>query len=419
MSNTRIGRLIAIGAMAVVIGPLSAIAYGADLVPTKDENVALLVRGNNAFAVDLYAQLVDKAPANANIVWAPHSVAGLLSLACCGAKNATADQLAKGLRLGLTPQRLPGAHAALRATLERKPALQPDEKEAVGYRLTSANALWGQQGLGFRADFIALARTGFAAEVREVNFATETEKARQTINTWAREQTAGMFPQLLAPGSVSAGTEVVLTNAVHLKAAWSRPFNRKSTENAPFFVAADKQVAVPLMKLTGTFPHYRGKGFQVLEIPYRGGDLAMVVILPEHKTGLAAVEKNLTAATLADWLGKLKKQDAQLFLPRFRIAYDRELRESLTVLGMPLAFSPEGDFSGMTGKKNFHLSAVLHKTFISVNEEGTEAASVTAGIVKSGIEDTAVFRADHPFLFLIRDTRSQAILFMGRVANPQ
>lgn len=385
----------------------------------KDDNrTAILVRGNNGFALDLYGKLAANAGPTANILYSPHSVAGILGLAYCGAKGETAEQMAKTLHLNLGPQHLPSAYASLQQALARKPAAGILEKDRSNYQLLAVHALWGQKGLGFRPEYVKQAQTGFAAEVREVDFQADANKVRESINQWASEQTQGKFPELLRPGSVTSGTEVLLTSAIYLQAAWARPFNRKSTEDAPFFVTPDKQVKVPLMRQMGIFPYCRTKTLQVLELPYQGGDLSMVVFLPDRKTSLGAFEKMLDPPNVAEWLGQLKKQEIQVYLPRFRIAFDHDLRESLTTLGMPLAFSPEGDFSGMTGKKNFHLSAVLYRAYIAVNEEGTEAMAATAGIGKSGIDDPVIFRADRPFLFLLRDTRTNAILFLGRLVNP-
>ena len=379
----------------------------------SDETVATVaVRGNNAFALDLYGKLAQKAPATGNVFFSPYSISSNLGLAYSGSQGATTHQLARAMQLNVSPQALPASWAALRQSLDKR------TKTDGGYQLTTANAVWGQQGLGFRPEFVELVKNGFAAEVRELNFKADPEKARTAINTWVSEETRGKFPQLLSPGAVNAGTEVVLTNAVYCKAAWQRPFPKKATEEAPFFVKPEQTVKVPLMKLTGAFSHYKGKDFQLLELPYLGGELSMIVLLPDRKNGLPQLEQSLTFANLNDWLSRLKKQDVQVLLPRFKINYDTELREVLSALGMGVAFSLEADFTGMTGKKNFHLSAVMHKAYVSVNEEGTEAAAATASFVERSIELPAAFRADHPFVFLLRDTRNGCILFMGRLVNP-
>jgi len=377
-----------------------------------DALAALVVRSSNAFALELYARLAAEVPADGNVFCSPHSVAACLGLAYAGARGPTAEQMSKALQLNLSPAQLPKGYRALRAALSRRAA----EKE--GYQLQIASALWGQKGLGLRPEFVQQAQAGFGAAVQEVDFAASPEKARLAINTWGKEQTKGKFPEIMPPGTVNAGTEVVLASAIYCKAAWAAPFNKKGTETAPFFVTPNREVRVPLMRQTGTFAYLRGKDFRVIELPYAGGALSMVALLPDRALALPEFEKRLTGANLADWLGRLKQQELQLFLPRFQVNYQRELRETLVDLGMPLAFGRDADFSGMTGRRNFHLSAVMHRAFVRVDEDGTEAAAATTAYVERGLTDPIVFRADHPFIYLLRDPRSGLILFAGRLGDP-
>jgi serpin B len=383
-------------------------------VTKEDENLAaLLARSSNTFAFDLYARLTEQPPSSGNIFFSPYSIANCLGLAYVGARGETADQMARTLQLSLAPQHLPAAAAALRSTIDRQ-ALNK-----TGYRLTTANALWGQKGLGFRPDYAQTVANGFGALVQEADFKTNPEPARLSINSWIKQQTQGKFPELFPPGSISSGTEVVLANAVYFKAAWARPFDKKNTDDAPFYVSDVRTVRVPMMKQTGSYRYLRARDFRAIELPYAGGELSMIVMVPEAKLGLAEFEKALNLANVTDWLGKMKKYDVEVYLPRFQMTYDCELRERLSRMGMVRAFSLDADFSGMTGMRNFHLSAIMHKAFVNVNEEGTEAAAVTAAFIDRSLPDLPIFRADRPFAFMVRDTRTGCILFMGRLVNPR
>lgn len=378
-----------------------------------DALAALVVRSNNAFALDLYARLAAQAPADGNLFCSPHSVAGCLGLAYAGARGTTAEQMGKALQLNLAPPQLATGHAALRATLARRAT----EKDG-GYQLNVASALFGKKGLGLRPEYVQQLQGGFGATAQEMDFAANPEKARQTMNAWGKEQTKGKFPEILPPGTVNAGSEVVLASAIYCKAAWTAPFNKKGTEIAPFQVTATRTVRAPLMRQNGTFAYLRGKDFRVIELPCNGG-LSMIVLLPDRATPLADFEKTVTGDNLNDWLSRLKKQELQLFLPRFQVNHQVELRDTLADMGMPVAFSRDADFSGMTGRRNFHLSAVMHRAFVQVDEEGVEAAAATTAVVERGLTDPITFRADHPFIFLLRDTRTGLILFAGRLVNPQ
>jgi serpin B len=173
-----------------------------------------------------------------------------------------------------------------------------------------------------------------------------------------------------------------------------------------------------MMKQSGSFAYLRGKDFRAIELPYAGGELAMLVLLPDRKDGLEEFEKTLTAANVSDWLARLRPRDIELYLPRFQTTYSVELRERLIGMGMPLVFGLDADFSGMTGQRNFHLSAIMHRAYVAVNEDGTEAAAATAALVERSTADMVVFRVDRPFVFLLRDTRTGSVLFLGRLVQP-
>ena len=288
---------------------------------------------------------------------------------------------------------------------------------ATGYQLHLANALWGQKGMTFCPGFVRTARAAFRAEVLEADFTTEGRKARDRINDWVARQTNGKVHNLVT-GELALDTELVLVNAVYFQAAWSRRFSKEATRPQPFQVTSHKRVEVPMMSQVGNFRVMKGRRFRALELPYAGGELALLVLLPERPDGLAEVEKGLTAARLARCVEQLHAERVEVHLPRFRIASALDLKEHLSALGIGLAFSPRADFSGLACNKQVRLSAAVHSARVAVDEDGTEAAAATAVVLERGLA-ASVFRADHPFLIVLRDLRTGSILFLGRVVQPR
>ena len=388
-------------------GPLEA-AYRkhADKADT-----AALVQAGNAFALDLYGRLRGR---EGNLFLSPFSISTALAMTWAGARGGTAEEMARVLHLG--PGR-EGVHEAYRTLLEE---VRADGDE--GCRLHVANALWGDKGFQFRREFLELVETSYGAGLRQVDFRTAVEAARRTINAWVEKETRHKIRDLLKPGVLKPTTRLVLTNAVYFKGDWARRFDEKLTRPAPFWVTAGKKVDLPMMHQTGKFKYAAPDGLQVLELPYAGGDFSMVVLLPRKRDGLGDLEKNLSVENLAKWLKALRRRKVVVALPRFKATSEFGLGGVLKSMGMRDAFDASAaDFSGMTGRRDLFIQAVVHKAFVEVNEEGTEAAAATGVVV--GLTSVAlsppVFRADHPFLFLIRDRRSGSILFIGRLMNPQ
>ena len=246
-----------------------------------------------------------------------------------------------------------------------------------------------------------------------------------TINQWVEQQTEDKIKDLLQPGVVSSGTRLVLTNAIYFKADWNAQFKKADTKEEEFHLAAGETVRAPLMHREGRFNYFNGGTFQVLEIPYTGAELSMIVFLPNEAGGLSALEQTLTPSKLRQWLGQLHSvPKVILTLPRFKMTEQFELGKALGALGMREAFvRGAADFSGMDGKRDLYVSAAIHKAYVDVDEQGTEAAAATATTMRAlsmpmAPEKPIVFRADHPFVFVIRDNRSGGILFMGRVSDP-
>ena len=302
-------------------------------------------------------------------------------------------------------------------------ATRPPKKG--GYQLSVANALWGQKGYGFLPAFLKLVRSNYGAPLNEVDFVGATEAARKTINDWVEKETRDKIKDLIKPGVLDSLTTLVLTNAIYFKGDWASQFNEDVTKDAPFTLSAAEKVDVPMMNQKGDFGYMETEGFQALELPYAGDDLSMVVFLPRKVDGLKGFEKMLTMENLRRWISNLRKQKVIVFLPRFKMTSAFRLGQALKSLGMIDAFTlVAADFSGMNGSRDearrLYIQAVIHKAFVDVNEEGTEAAAATAVVAAESVRPAPpVFRADHPFFFLIRDNRTGSLLFLGRVMNPQ
>jgi serpin B len=370
-----------------------------------------MVQGNTEFALSLYAQLSSQA---GNLFFSPLSLSTALAMTYVGARGQTAAQMATVLHFPSDQQRLHPVFATLSKDLHA-------ESETQGYQLHMANALWGQKGSRFREDFLLTTKTYYGAGLNEVDFRTAAEEARKTINAWVEQQTKDKIKDLIPLGALDELTRLVLTNAIYFKGDWVSPFMKPLTKEENFKVAADRQITVPLMHQTGFFNYCEGDTFQALELPYVGGKLSMVVLLPKKEDKLAELEQSLTVQNLSKWLSQLRRREVIVTLPKFKVTAEFILNEVLSTMGMPLAFSAAADFSGVSEEEALYLSAVIHKAYVDVNEEGTEAAAATAvvAVAVSARRPPAVFRADHPFVFLIQDTSTGSILFLGRMVQPQ
>ncbi|MEK7993058.1 MAG: serpin family protein, partial [Planctomycetota bacterium] len=290
------------------------------------------------------------------------------------------------------------------------------------YTLNVANALWGQKGYGFLKEFLELVRTNYDGQLNEVDFIGAAEAARKTINAWVEKQTKGKIKDLIPAGVLDSMTRLVLTNAIYFKGNWARQFKKDQTQDAPFVLADGRKIETPMMNQTAQFGYAETETLQGLELPYVDRELSMIILLPKEPDGLSKLEEALTAENLSQWLARLNSREVVVSVPKFKVTTQFSLASVLQSMGMTDAFSDSADFSGMDGKKDLFISAVIHKAYVDVNEEGTEAAAatgVTMKLTSFGPSETPVFLADHPFLFLIRDNKSGGILFIGRVMNPK
>lgn len=422
---------------ALVMCSASGATFGADRLASQPltGDQRQVTEGSNAFAVDLYAQLRRQ---KGNLFFSPFSLSTALAMTYGGARGQTASQMADVLHFPPDQDRL---HHALAETIQALNAAG----QSGDYQLSIANALWGQEGHVFLPAFVDLAQRDYGAGLFNVDFAA-TAAASARINAWVEKQTQDKIRDLIQPGMLNSQTVLVLTNAIYFKGFWATAFPRKNTKTEPFYMAAGKTVSVPMMHLQdGSFRYIQKDNFWILEMPYKGNSLSMIILLPYEESApqsrpagpvqaqqpaaypnLETVEPSITPGRLQDWLRDLDAQPPRklpVYLPRFKITWEGELSRTLADMGMKDAFSGSADFRGMDGKRDICISKVVHKAFVDVNEEGTEAAAASAVIGRMmatrQLTPPPIFRADHPFVFMIRDNRHAVILFAGRVLNPQ
>jgi serpin B len=387
-------------------------ADGAETKSVTDADRAAVVEGNDAFAVALYHQLCGQ---GGNLFFSPESISTALAMAYAGARGNTASEMAKALHFTLPSDQL---HPAMGALLRDLNAAHSD------YQLNVANALWAQQGYTFLDQFLDLLKGDYGAGLQQVDFKGAPEAARSTINQWVEQKTQDKIKDLLAPGAVTPDTRLVLTNAIYFNGNWQTQFDKAQTRNEEFYLSQTKSAAAPLMHREGSFGYFDGGTFQILEIPYKSNALSLIVLLPKERSGLSGLEDSMTASNMQQWVSQVAPVPKVIVtIPKFKSTQEFELSTALRALGMPQAFGAGADFSGMTGKRDFAISAVIHKAFVDVNEEGTEAAAATAVTMRALAmrapgPPPPVFRADRPFIFFIRDNGSRSILFMGRMTDP-
>jgi serpin B len=361
---------------------------------------------NNALACELYGRL---AAAPGNVFFSPTSVGAALSMALAGARGQTAQEMA----------------AVLRSPVDGHAEAGEFQRQllAGGLELHVANRLWVQRGLPLAAPFQEICRYDFAAEPGEVDFDGDRDGARQQINAWVSEQTRGKIPELLDAASLPRDVALVLTDAVHFLGRWMEPFAHEATAEAPFHLADGTEIAVATMRHAGDFAYAENARVQALRLAYEGGRQVCEIYLPCERDGLPALEAKLTAGWLEAWTDRWRPHDVAVSLPRFAFSARIELGPTLAAMGMPTAFSGDADFSGITTAARLAISNVVHEAAVAVDEAGTEAAAASAVVMTrtSGAPDPQgiVFTADHPFLFLIRDTETGAVLFLGRLADPR
>ena len=380
------------------------------------DQISQLVQGNNAFAFDLYHALLD--PSASNLFYSPYSISVALAMAQAGASGNTLSQMNQALHYTLPGASLHQAFNALQLDLaSRQKSSDPSAPD--DFQLNIANATWGQSGYTFLPAYLDVLAENYGAGLRLVDFKADPEAARQANNDWVSQQTAQKIKDLVPQGANDALTRLVLANAIYFKAGWLNTFNADRTAPGSFTGLDGKANTVQMMNQQSGFSYYDGGSYQAIELPYASDKLSMLVLMPSAGK-FADFEKSLDAAQLESIRQNLSENTVQLSFPKFKIESEFSLGSALSKLGMSDAFDPnKADFSGMDGTHDLSISSVVHKSYVSVDENGTEAAAATAIMVglTSMPANIVDLKIDHPFIFLIQDNQTGAILFVGRVTT--
>jgi len=392
---------------------IGEVAYNPNPQAGLDE-IQALADAHNAFALDLYQQLAGEGK---NMFYSPYSIYMALLMTYAGAAGDTASQMESTLHLPYPQEEV---HAVMNALDQQlKANSMVDDKPA--FTLNIANQLWGQAGYAFLPEFLNTLSQNYNAGLKTVDFAADPEAARELINLWVEAQTNEKIKDLIPEGALNALTRLVITNAVYFKAAWLSPFDPANTKNGSFTLLDGTKVEVPMMHQSGTFRAYISQDVQAVELPYEGGAYSMVALMPTAGS-LEEFEQSLTAESLQGILNQLDRASVTLSMPKFKFEAAFTLNHALEAMGMPDAFNfRRADFSRMDGTTDLYITSALHKAYVDVNEEGTEAAAATAVIIglESAVGQSYTITLDHPFLFLIRDNATGTLLFVGRMADPR
>ena len=376
-----------------------------------------LTESNTRFSLRMYQALARSE--NSNLFLSPASIHVCLGMTYAAAKGNTAAEMAHALDFKLNPQTTTAEFGELLSALNQ-PRLDYEKKPS--YQLNMVNALWGHQNYPFNEEYKAQMNKQMGAKFESLDF-SQPDAARKTINDWVEAQTNKRIVDLLAKGTVTAATRLVLTNAIYFKSAWGDEYFKAANTKAGIFHSDGKDVDAQLMHTTRLFSYYEDSDCQVVGIPYKSFDLIFYLILPRDKTTLNSLEQKLSPDKLKGWQGGASAE-VILTLPKFKIESNFSLSGALKSMGMPLAFSDKANFSGMLANPAdaFHIDEVINKSFVELDENGTEAAAATAvvmvGSARMRAPEKHVVNADHPFLFMIQHRETKSILFMGRVANP-
>ncbi|XP_067434655.1 serpin peptidase inhibitor, clade B (ovalbumin), member 1, like 3 isoform X6 [Thunnus thynnus] len=381
------------------------------------ESITPLSKANTDFSMALLKKLSEKNN-TANIFFSPFSISSALAMVLLGARGNTATQMSECLKTHNIQDDIHASFAKLLSELNKADA---------PYALSVANRLYGEQSYQFVEEFLTLTRKHYSAELESVDFINKSEAARLNINNWVEKNTQGKIKDLLTQDAVDNMTRLVLVNAIYFKGNWNKQFQESATRDAKFNLNKNQSKPVKMMYQKTKFPltYIPEANCQILEMPYKGKELSMLIFLPnemeDSSTGLEKMEKELTYDNFVEWTrpDMMDEIEVQVGLPRFKMEEKYDMKEVLMSMGMVDAFTIS-DFSGMSPANNLVLSKVIHKAFVEVNEEGTEAAAASGAVMMLRCAlRPASFIADHPFLFFIRHNPSMSILFAGRYCSPE
>jgi len=367
--------------------------------------------GNSQFAISLYKE-IGKTPGNQFI--SPYSISAAMAMTYAGAKGETRGEMSKVLCLSPEQEKVNSDFKNLNYALFRK---------SKDIEVKTSNALWMQENFAFREDYKKIITENYSGALNTADFKNDKnrEAAIGKINQWVSEETNGKIENLILPGSLPSLTRLVLVNAIYFKGNWQNKFSENNTADGIFFSDGQKQVTVPFMHGEFDVKYLELDDIKGIELPYVDNKYNMLILLPKKTDGMASLEAQLTFDNYQQWISMMMKEEVTISLPKFTLTESYSLESILQSMGMKQAFSDDADFSGITGKPDLKISKVLHKAFVEVNEEGTEAAAATGVVMveKSARHEKLTFYADHPFIFFIRENTTGSILFMGRLARPE
>ncbi|KAL4838682.1 hypothetical protein H8958_007216 [Nasalis larvatus] len=385
-----------------------------------------LSEANTKFMFDLFQQF-RKSQKN-NTFYSPISITTALGMVLLGAKDNTAQQINKVLHFDQvtenTTEKAATHHRSGNVHHQFQKLLTELNKSTDAYELKIANKLFGEKTYQFLQEYLDAIKKFYQTSVESVDFAEAPEESRKKINSWVESQTNEKIKNLLPDGTIDNGTTLVLVNAIYFKGQWQNKFNKENTKEEKFWPNKNTYKSVQMMRQNKSFNFALLEDVQakVLEIPYKGKDLSMIVLLPNEINGLQKLEEKLTAEKLLEWtsLQNMREAHVDLHLPRFKVEESYDLKDTLRNMGMVDIFNGDADLSGMTGSRGLIVSKVLHKAFVEVTEEGAEAAAATTVVTKFTSPPPAneEFHCNHPFLFFIRQNKTNSILFFGRFSSP-
>jgi serpin B len=394
--------------MLILIFPAMAPAMDS---PTNGKTLA---QNNTVFAIDLYKKLCSKP---GNIFISPYSASAALAMTCAGARGDTEKQMIETLRFSVEPKSIQPAFESLRSILDKL-------KGKGGVSLNVANSLWPQKGYDIYPEYKDLLKTYYAASIISLDYKSQLGEAIKRINEWVEERTQGRIKDIITPDAINPNTKMVLTNAIYFKGYWEQGFDPDLTEKSNFFISSDNSIETQMMKHTGMFKYADIESLQILEMPYAGNELSMIVALPKATYGIDQLEKELSSEKLSIWKAKMVSTKVLADFPKFEMSSSFDLSDELVSMGMIDAFnSRNANFNGIAVGNNdpLYLSSVIHKAFIEVNEQGTQASAATSIMAPDGISfndaQIPTFRADHPFIFIIQENQTGSVLFIGRVSE--
>jgi serpin B len=392
---------------------------GLGIAAENQMNIDTLVQDNSAFAVDLYKKFCT---GKGNIFFSPYSISLALSMTYAGAGGNTAEQMRKALKLSLKRDEIYSGFEILESKLKKI-------KAAGNIRLDCANSLWPQKDYGLLPKYLDVISKYYGVSVTPLDFKNAAETSRAKINNWVTTETQDKIRDIIPAGALDDSTRLVLANAVYFKGSWERKFDPGLTKDASFFLSPNNHAQTKMMTQTGTYKYADNELLQILELPYVGNELSMLVFLPRDIDGLRSLEDRLSKESLKQWKSRMEQTEVVIFIPKFRNLSSVGLKDTLVSMGMNDLFSPKNaDLSGMAAfnaNNPLFLSEAIHKAFVEVGEEGTEAAAATAILGRVMGHESAserrppTFRADHPFMFLIQENQTGSIVFIGRVSDPR